>query len=486
MRFNYNKSYKNLVPKLPPASDRFYANSNIDSSDKNNLSNKDSDPARSANYPTSNIGIRLLSFNSFGDDGDKDKRKGGDIVIAPIDKPQKEQQQNDNTLGIVHNIYTFDITQVFNPDISLDSGFIPQNQNTFFPYIPNGSAYISTFKDFLEYKNTIEITFINQIKTLSPFNEINNEEERLRAAKKWLSNTDYLPKFFVPKEKNLNPNIIKYTYCQYDLFTTELIFCGTAEQHEITYLDKKTVGENYTLVTYPNVIHPNLTCDICRKWIVFCDNQVISLYPYEKNIFDESNYPASKIFFDYEDALKFKTEQENIPENSYKYFLLDDICTKVHPMCYDHPSWEEEFPSEEFPMYDTLEECEANKKYVAVCKDGGQCEECLIVVPESIVDGNILPIINKYDAMENTAYRIFDTDEEASQYILDESNIVFFYGGIEIGCVQAHILCAESLGIIETYETDEECEEANKDSGGVLSSTKAYYFNTNTKQWEYR
>lgn len=409
MRFNYNKSYKNLVPKLPPASDRFYANSNIDSSDKNNLSNKDSDPARSANYPTSNIGIRLLSFNSFANDGDKDNRPNGDVVIAPVNKPKnKEQEHDDNTIGIIHNIYTFDITQVSNPDISLDSGFIPADMNIE-TNTPGGSAYITTYAQFKLDRLAIVTQLADSIKNLPPFSlgivadddrlaeEV--DRERQLAAARFLIKNNYVPKFTVPKVPNFTQDTIKYSYCKYDNITSLLTEekCGIIEDHELKYLTSQIVfdpnlglAQKYHIITYPIVLYPGILqpmCDKCGRWVVYCTwiegAGPIVLDVYDEDFYTEDSEFGLNIFDDYDKAQEFYQQQMDIPVEQYKWCFIDDTCIPIHPLCYNSENWETEFPPEDYPLYDSEEDCQT-------------------------------------------------------------------------------------------------------ESGGVLSTNKAYYFNTNTKQWEYK
>jgi hypothetical protein len=506
---NYIHSPRLNYPKLnygQSPTDRIVLGNTIFSSsiEKDIVSNQNTEPNKAANFPKDdNGGITLLSLNAFMDKPNNEL----DIVVIPP-KPFENQPPNfpDDTLGIIGNIYSFDILLL---DDDISDGFYPANMILTEPYVPGGSAYITTAKQFWNDRIAIGSALANQIKDLPPFNQIIEEvpeaqkNKRLLAAGKWLIENDLVPRFYVPKAKNFSQDTIKYSYCQYNGLTSEFIFCGLAESHELNYIQSKFIGmgmQQYDMITYPVVLYPNLVqpmCEKCYKWVVSCSLlfEDIILEPYDENIHGNPGgtppRDAEKLFYDLDEAKKFRQEQL---DGEVKFFALPiagiTVCNMVYPLCYNRESWNTQYPPDKYPPHDTIEECEDTLKFVVVCEFGqtivsNDMDSPGIITYQVLNDEDLQELINMYEEMEDVAYRIFDSIEEAEDYAAKSVWI-----NINGECFLLSELCAEANGFDTTYEKLEDCENAPQDDSGasgsygdIASISKNYYFDKKTNSW---
>lgn len=384
--FNYNKSHKNLVPRLSPSTHSFIAGGAIYSSKNNKIlrPTKNIVAAKSANYPIADIGIRLTSGMSVG----INRRNRVLPNIAPVNKPKnRNNEHHDEDIGVAYNIWSFDILDLFNP-ISLISGFTPANmvahpeglvleQKT----VPLGSAYVTTYSQFKINRLDIVNDLVDRIKNFPPFSNIpldpvHGDRNRRLAAGRFLLKNNFVPRFIIPNIRNFSSDTIKYSYCKYDTDTLNLTeeMCGLIEEHEIAYLQGK-IGNifamfvpAYTIVTYPVILYPFVPqpmCDLCFRWVVYCTWLSDQDSPIVLEIYDELFHGENvenpelnlKLFSNYDKALKFAEQQRAIPIEQYKWVSIDGECRPIHPLCYNSENWTEQFPPDDYVLYDSVEDC---------------------------------------------------------------------------------------------------------------------------------
>lgn len=307
-------------------------------------------------------------------------------IFAPNNNIINELNQppRDTDIGIICNIYDYDIELIQAPLFRWQDGFFAASMGYEEVEIPQlmggpvivrkwsaiGSAFTGTRLQYKDYKTEKLTELANKV----PFDFIANElkipVEQLTTqdVARIIDNAGYSP-LFIPNV--VDPNDIKFIYCRYLTINNTFIDCGLAEVHELNLIG----GMDWTITIYDTINDNGLqpltgVCDKCYQWIVYCVYDSIVMEPFDPQVFSidqetgqiidiHSTLPIrGKVFKKKKQAEKYFDQQLNL----IKWFrsILGD-CVAIPKLCYENnPAYDPEDPNTEVLAgpFDSIEECE--------------------------------------------------------------------------------------------------------------------------------
>lgn len=275
------------------------------------------------------------------------------VQFAPI----KEENPKNDAIGIVGNIYIFDIISPrINPAadgfVAIAGGMVPANMiygfNPPIPlWMPNNSAFVATFDQYLAFKEEKLVEFANQIPggLLSQQLFGGAEVEDIQAKKDFIERGGnfgfFLPNFYHINGKDIiDIDSIKYEYCRYDRNTSEFIDCGKAEFHELGYMSRGT--RKVIIEQSPESLgeKSKILCEHCPGWIVSCrsvdlNSFALVLDPSSKDLLQqlEDNGVFYKKFKSLEEAKKFMREENAKTKWVVRPIQEASVCEEICEIC---------------------------------------------------------------------------------------------------------------------------------------------------------